>query len=179
MSTCNFSHLIFDNNGKKNILEKREHFQEMLQGKSTCQRMKLDLYWAPCAEKETANGSGTYILNLTLLEENGCDADIGKAFLNTAPLAQELKPAIKIWLHKSQNLLHSQWVNQLCEEEAHRMGEKLRLLYIWQRTYMKNSKIKESKNKGFSSKYGPATLKESSQPIKKWLINISKNNEAT
>lgn len=56
-----------------------------------------------CKKKETPNGSGTYILNLTLLE----DASIGKGFLNTAPFAQALRPAIKIQLHKSQNLLHS------------------------------------------------------------------------
>lgn len=84
---------------KKHILEKKkEHFQEILQGKlmSACQRMKLDLYWTPCAKKkETSNGSGTYILNLTLMEEKECDVGIGKSFLNTAPFAQELRPAIK------------------------------------------------------------------------------------
>lgn len=111
MSTCNFSHLIFDNNAKKKYSGKKRAFSRNVARKvdvhMPTNEIRLVLSTLCKKKKETSNGSGTYILNLTLLEENGCDEGIGKGFLNTAPFAQELRPATKIRLHKSQNLLHS------------------------------------------------------------------------
>lgn len=96
-STCKYRHLVFDMDGKKHAVEKRQRPQPILLEtmSATQRRMESAPHLSPCT-KSTLNGLRPQLRNRKH-RQHLQDMCVGKAFMNRALFALELKPTVDRW----------------------------------------------------------------------------------